>query len=81
MSFLEAKVKTIFCNIENIEPLLTKRLKNLLLLDKIYENKTSEEQRKIISLMYIEKVAFDKYLLCTPGMNEAILLIWSIIKG
>jgi len=58
MSFLKTKVKTIFCNVENIEPLLTKGLKNLQLLDKIYENKTSEEQRNIISLMYIEKSGF-----------------------
>jgi hypothetical protein len=81
MSFLKAKVKTIFCNIENIEPLLTKGLEKLLLLDKIYVNRTSKEQRKIISLMYIEKVAFDKYLLYTPGINEAILLKWSINKS
>lgn len=51
------------------------------MLDKIYENGTSEEQRKVISSMYPEKLTFDGFLLRTPRMNEAVQLIYSMDKG
>ena len=81
ISRLEAKISSISNNVENIEPLLNKGLENLLMLDKIYENGTSEEQRKVISSMYPEKLTFDGFLLRTPRMNEAIQLIYSMDKG
>jgi site-specific DNA recombinase len=81
ISRLEAKISSISNNVENIEPLLNKGLENLLMLDKIYENGTSEEQRRVISSMYPEKLTFDGFLLRTPRMNEAIQLIYSMDKG
>lgn len=81
ISRLEAKISSISNNVENIEPLLNKGLENLLRLDKIYENGTSEEQRKIISSMYPEKLTFDGFILRTPRINEAIQLIYSMDKG
>ncbi len=81
ISRLEAKISSISNNVENIEPLVNKGLENLLMLDKIYENGTSEEQRKVISSMYPEKLTFDGFLLRTPRMNEAVQLIYSMDKG
>ena len=81
ISRLEAKINSISNNVENIEPLLNKGLENLLMLDKIHENGTSEEQSKVISSMYPEKLTFDGFLLRTPRMNESIQLIYSMGKG
>ena len=81
ISRLEAKISAIANDIENIEPLLNKGLENLLKLDKVYENGNSEEQRKVISSMYPEKLTFDGCALRTSRINEAVQLIYSLDKG
>ena len=76
---LEAKLSGLpVNNFQNIDPLLDKALENLGQLDKLYENGTMEQKRKIIGSIFPEKLIFDGEHYRTARVNEAVRVLFAI---
>ena len=75
---LEAKLSATENDNVSIDGLLDKGVKNLLVLDTIYNDGGIEKKREVISSMYPEKLTFDGTLLRTTRVNEAVRFIYMI---
>ena len=75
---LEAKLSATENDNVSIDGLLDKGVKNLLVLDTIYQDGGIEKKREVISSMYPEKMTFDGFVLRTPRINEAVRFIYMI---
>jgi hypothetical protein len=75
---LEAKLSATENDNVSIDHLLDKGVKNLLMLDLIYEDGGIEKKREVISSMYPEKMTFDGFVLRTHRINEAVRFIYII---
>jgi hypothetical protein len=75
---LESKLPTFDKKKEDITQILVDACKNLVRLDKIFQNADVEKRREIIGSMFPENLIFEKHSYRTTNMNEAVRLGFNV---